>query len=84
MPDYLGTLTTGGSLKKTYTGVAANTIIYVVCTNDPTDASTGVVATSAQTGTYDLSPTCPSLGYRSFNITADTNIYVYGDIATSC
>ena len=84
MPDALGTLTTGGSLKKTYTGVVTNTIIYVICTNSNVDASTGVVATAAQVGGYSIATTCPGTGYFSFNITANTDIYVYGDILTEC
>ena len=81
MPDGIS-VAPGGSLRKTYTGVANNSIIYVVCTISNVDAQTNVVATGAQEGSYPAAGTCQA--YLSFAITGNTDIYVYGDPNTLC
>jgi hypothetical protein len=84
MPTSLGTLSTADALKQTITGVVTNTIIYVICTNDPSESQIGVIGTAAQVGSYNTSPGCPGPGYIAFNITANTTIYVYGDGTIGC
>ena len=78
----IGTLTAGGTLKKTWTGVTSGDIVYLVCTDGSGDAATGVCETGAQEGSYPTAGTCQA--YLSFVITANTNIYVYGNAANLC